>query len=269
MNRSGAAGSDPAQQAAIDLTRWSRTGVALVEDFLVGDDLAVLRGWIDEVESSPATPGGYLHYDERVGAETSIRCRTENFVPFHPGLRKLLTEGPLLAMATALLGEEAILYKEKINYKNAGGAGFAAHQDAPAYPFVQATITCMVAIDDTTVDNGCLDVVPGAHQSPLPTDDHGCIRRDIAESLPWEPVPTRSGSLLWFDWYTPHRSGTNRTTRPRRALYLTYNRASDGNRRDTYYAEKTRRLARNAERISLIGHFQGQSRAVADRAVHE
>lgn len=57
-------------------------------------------------------------------------------------------------------------------------------------------------------------------------------------TLPWSPIPTQPGDLLAFDSYLPHRSGPNNTSRPRRALYLTYNKAAEGNVRDDYYREK-------------------------------
>ena len=38
-----------------------------------------------------------------------------------------------------------------------------------------------------------------------------------------------------FDSYIPHRSGPNRSEQPRRALYITYNRASEGSYREKYY----------------------------------
>jgi hypothetical protein len=69
---------------------------------------------------------------------------------------------------------------------------------------------------------------------------------------------------LWFHSHTPHRSAANTSPRSRRALYLTYNAASLGDLRATYYAEKravfTARGEHNtggAARVSLIGHFQG------------
>ena len=68
----------------------------------------------------------------------------------------------MLDAASALLGEPAVLYKEKVNYKLPGGAGYAPHQDAPAYPFVAKHVSCLVAIDDAGIDNGCLEVVSGA-----------------------------------------------------------------------------------------------------------
>ena len=117
----------------------------------------------------------------------------------------------MLDTASALLGEPAVLYKEKINYKLAGGAGYTAHQDAPAYRFVEQHISCMVAIDDATLDNGCLEVASGMHAAVLPMDETGCIRDDVASALQWTPVELRAGQTLWFHSRTPHRSGPNRS----------------------------------------------------------
>jgi ectoine hydroxylase-related dioxygenase (phytanoyl-CoA dioxygenase family) len=189
-------------------------------------------------------------------------CRSENLIPFHPGLRDLLTAGPLLEAASALLGEPAVLYKEKINYKAPGGAGYAPHQDAPAYPFVESHVSCMVAIDDATVGNGCLEVVDGAPAAPLPTDERGCIRPDVVASLAWSPVEVRAGQTLWFHSLTPHRSGPNGSPTWRRALYPTYNARAEGDLRADYYRAKRAELAAAApgERVavSLIGDFEGR-----------
>ena len=89
-----------------------------------------------------------------------------------------------------------MLYKEKINYKLPGGAGYAPHQDAPAYRFVDTHVSCMVAIDDASAANGGLEVVSGAHHELLPTDDDGCIRPDIVAALDWQPVEVRGGPDL-------------------------------------------------------------------------
>ena len=135
---------------------------------------AALAQWVDEVAAWP-DDGPWLHHRELTDSGPQL-CRTENFVPFHDGLRTLLTTGPMLATASALLGEPAVLYKEKINYKLPGGAGYAPHQDAPAYRFVETHVSCMVAVDDALVGNGCLEVVSGRHHELLPMDDSGCIR---------------------------------------------------------------------------------------------
>jgi len=220
-----------------------------------------LRAWVDDVSSWPDDGGEWLHYREMT-ADGPKLCRTENFVPFHEGLRSLLTGGPMVDTASALLGEPAVLYKEKINYKLAGGAGYAPHQDAPAYRFVTTHVSCMVAVDDATLGNGCLEVVSDLHRELLPVDADGCIRADVIESLDWMPVEVRAGETLWFHSRTPHRSGPNHSATPRRALYPTYNVAAEGDLRADYYRQKAEELAaaESGDRVpvSLIRDFQGR-----------
>jgi hypothetical protein len=225
-------------------------------------DPAVLVAWVEEVAAWPEDGGPWLHHRELTDAGPRL-CRTENFVPFHEGLRALLTTGPMLDAASALLGEPAVLYKEKINYKLPGGAGYAPHQDAPAYRFVETHVSCMVAVDDALVGNGCLEVASGAHQELLPVDDAGCLRDDVVAALTWAPVEVRAGEVLWFHSRTPHRSGPNLGTTPRRALYPTYNAAREGDLRAAYYEQKRAELAAAAGdpsrvAVSLIGDFQGR-----------
>ena len=225
------------------------------------DPVAVAR-WVDEVAAWPDDDGEWLHHRELTDAGPQL-CRTENFVPFHEGLRALLTEGSMLETATELLGEPAVLYKEKINYKLPGGAGYAPHQDAPAYRFVDTHVSCMVAVDDALVGNGCLEVVSACHDELLPMDDVGCIRADVVAALDWSPVEVRAGQALWFHSRTPHRSGPNLGTTPRRALYPTYNAAREGDLRGAYYEQKRRELAEAGAdparvAVSLIGDFQGR-----------
>lgn len=227
----------------------------------------VLACSVDELRTEVARIGSWgddgewlQHYELTDSGRTL--ARTENFTPFSDLLRELLTEGAVPGIAGQLLGEEAVLYKEKINYKAPGGAGFSPHQDKPAYPFVDAVLSVMIAVDDATVDNGCLFVVDGGHGALLEQDHRGCIAPAVVESLDWHPVELPAGATLFFHALTPHRSGPNATREPRRALYPTYNGASEGMLRDAYYAEKRRVLASAGDddrvHLSLIGDFEGR-----------
>jgi hypothetical protein len=221
------------------------------------DEVDAVVAWVEEVAAWPEAGGEWLHHRELTDHGPQL-CRTENFVPFHESLRDLLTTGTMLATASALLGQPAVLYKEKINYKLPGGAGYAPHQDAPAYRFVDLHVSCMVAVDDALVGNGCLEVVSGRHHELLPTDDTGCIRPDVAAAMDWAPVEVRAGETLWFHSRTPHRSGPNLGATPRRALYPTYNARAEGDLRAAYYAQKRAELG-DRTAVSLIGDFQGRS----------
>ncbi|MEO6469869.1 MAG: phytanoyl-CoA dioxygenase family protein [Acidimicrobiia bacterium] len=220
-----------------------------------------LGGWVDEISAWP-DDGEWLHYREMTDAGPQL-CRTENFVPHHAELRELLTDGAMVETASALLGEPAVLYKEKINYKAAGGAGYAPHQDAPAYRFVESHVSCMVAVDDADATNGGLEVVSGAFDQILPMDDDGCIRPDVVDRMEWTAVDVPAGTTLWFHSRTPHRSAANTSDRDRRALYPTYNARREGDLRAAYYEQKRAEFAAAKSdgtrvQVSLIQDFQGR-----------
>lgn len=226
------------------------------------DQVAAIRCAVDEIAAWPDEGDGWLHYRELTDHGPRL-CRTENFVPFHADLGALLTDGPMMTVASGLLGEPAVLYKEKINYKLAGGAGYAPHQDGLAYRFVDALVSCQIAVDVASLDNGCLEVVSHMHHDALPTDERGCIAADVVATLDWTPVEVEPGHAVWFHSLTPHRSGANATERDRRALYPTYNARSAGDLRAAYYERKQAEFADGTARaaevpVSLIGDFQGR-----------
>jgi ectoine hydroxylase-related dioxygenase (phytanoyl-CoA dioxygenase family) len=122
----------------------------------------------------------------------------------------------------------------------------------------------MVAVDDATAENGCLEVASGQHAELLPTDDAGCVRQDIVDSFTWDTVEVKAGQTLWFHSRTPHRSGPNNSPVPRRALYPTYNALSEGDLREDYYRQKLAEFAQEGAtdgkvQVSLIGDFQGKA----------
>jgi Phytanoyl-CoA dioxygenase (PhyH) len=249
------ANGDTAAVAHFDEWGWVLTAT------LDESEARLVQHWVDVIAGWADDAGDWLHYREQTTHGPRL-CRSENFVPFHDGMRSLLTSGAMVATASLLLGEPALLYKEKINYKLAGGAGYAPHQDAPAYPFVASHVSCMVAVDSSDATNGCLEVVSGRHQELLAMDDCGCIAEDVVAEMSWMPVALAAGQTLWFHSLTPHRSGPNTSDVDRRALYPTYNAASAGDLREEYYRTKLAQIADQggSDRVvvSLIGDFQGK-----------
>ncbi|WP_339728534.1 phytanoyl-CoA dioxygenase family protein [uncultured Gimesia sp.] len=246
------------------LKTWESAGYLKLPGFLTPTETENLREWVEEISEWPASDDQWMHHFEQT--PFGVRpARTEYILDYHTGIRQLLTEGKIIENAGQLMGEPAVLYKEKINYKYPGGGGYAPHQDAPAYEFIKNHITCSIAIDTATPENGCLFFVPGLHQQGLlHLDEHGCIDPHFALTLNWEPVSMQPGDALFFSSYAPHKSPPNNTQEPRRTLYLTYNAAAEGDLREEYYADKRRSLAEIGQtsdeklKISKIGHFDGK-----------
>ncbi len=234
-----------------DIEQFRNHGYVVMRGLFAGRALAELVAWTDELESWPETPGKAMKYFETSRGDGSrLLQRIENFYPYHDGFRRLCDGPELRGVSTALLGEEAVLFKEKINFKLPGGAGFEPHQDAQADwgKYSAFHLTAMVSVDACTPENGCLEMVAGHHDRGLIGDLWKPLTAGQMQGMEFVSVPTAPGDAIFFDSYAPHRSAPNTTSTPRRVLYITYNRASEGDWRVQYYADKRRSFPPDCER---------------------
>ena len=236
----------------MDIDGFKRDGFVIVPALFNGSEISQISAWADELQSEPETPGRQMMYFEPDALHPGGRVlqRIENFCPFHAGFAALCDGDKLLAGASRLFGERAVLFKDKINYKLPGGGGFKPHQDQQAgwSTYADLFITAMVSIDSTTEENGCLELCAGHHTRGLLGDEWTPLTDDDMRRLGARPVPTRAGDAVFFDSYTPHASGPNLTLERRRVLYITYNRGSAGDHRARYYADKRKSFPPDIER---------------------
>jgi ectoine hydroxylase-related dioxygenase (phytanoyl-CoA dioxygenase family) len=221
---------------------FQRDGYLPLRGFFDRDEVAEITRWTEELASAPEEVGRHWVYREAslLNPEDRIIQRIENFCPFHEGFDQLVRHGRLIDTVSRLFGEQAILFKEKINFKMPGGAGFKAHQDQQAgwSTYAPLFITALVGIDASTLANGCLEVAPGWHKRGLLGEEWKPLDDQRIAEVGLKPVPTNPGDVLLFDSYVPHASAENMTGAARRILYLTYNRLSDGDQRERYYRDK-------------------------------
>ena len=224
------------------IAAFQRDGYLLLRGFFDRDEVAEITRWTEELASAPEEVGRHWVYREAslLDPEDRIIQRIENFCPFHEGFDRLVRHGRLMETVSRLFGEQAILFKEKINFKMPGGAGFKAHQDQQAgwSTYAPLFITALVGIDASTLENGCLEVAPGWHKQGLLGEEWKPLDDQRIAEVGLKPVPTEPGDVLLFDSYVPHASAENMTGAARRILYLTYNRLSDGDQRERYYRDK-------------------------------
>jgi 2-aminoethylphosphonate dioxygenase len=225
-------------------------------------DPVKLAKWTEEVKSWPRVKGKWMPYDEiNIKGERQL-MRTENFVDYHDDFKKLVCGEALAGILGALAGEvclpvlrsdymitannpsidqDMLLFKDKINYKQPRGNGFQAHLDAPAYDHIGRIehITANFAIDPATIENGCLEVVPGSHKMNVPCIDGGRIDPAWEEAQEWLTVPLEAGDVLIFGSHLAHRSEKNDTDKARASLYATFHGKSDGlDLRQKYYVHR-------------------------------
>lgn len=230
------------------IEEFRRNGYVVIRGLFNTGEMGDLTRWTDEVMNYPERPGKYMMYFEEssLGRER-ILCRMEDIEPYHENFSLIFNGERLKGYCSRLFGEEAVLYKDKINFKLPGGDGFKAHQDVQAGwdTYAKLHITALVSVDACTLENGCLEMATGYHDKGLLGEKWKPLEED---ALDYIPIPTEPGDTVFFDSYAPHRSKPNLTDKARRVLYVTYNKLSEGDHRRQYYIDKRKSYPPDCER---------------------
>ncbi len=256
---------------------FNKYGYLVVRNFYSKEQVRLLREYSEEIhkeskqllelaERLDTTPQALAYQMPRslivvpeVENQKQI-CRSEDMLSCYPGLCSLI-ERTLLPFIANLMGESYIPFKDKLNFKWPGGGAFLPHQDFPAYDFFgpKVHITAMVAIDEATVENGCLQVAQDWKstfmENPEVESDklrqgkailpyvkggkaHGSIEKRFSDQIQWIPLESQPGDVILITSFVPHYSEPNASSTPRRAMLFTLNRGAEGEHRATYYQKK-------------------------------
>ena len=139
---------------------------------------------------------------------------------------------PELAAAVASLGyEDPVILQSMYIFKppRIGGEVYC-HQDSTfLYTEPETCIGFWFALEDATIDNGCMHFIPRAHRGPLKElhyrNAEGKMAFKTLDDSPWPdnatvPAEAKAGTLVIFDGRAPHLSGPNRSDKSRHAYTL-------------------------------------------------
>jgi len=182
-----------------------------------------------------AHPGHFLFYEyhsnESGNAET-VLFHALGAWRIEPAFHDILWNPRFLMPASQLLGGAVRFWHDQLFCKPARHGGVVAwHQDYSYWTRTEpmAHLTCWIALDDSTTENGCLYYVPGSHRwNLLPvtglTGDMNEIRRVLNEEqlAAFRPVPVeiKRGECSFHHPLLVHGSYENRSNRHRRATLI-------------------------------------------------
>jgi phytanoyl-CoA hydroxylase len=196
--------------------------------------------------------GSYMFEIQR-RLETIVKWEPDNpdlvqalelFAHLSEELHRWALDARLLDPCKDVVGENEIaLFTEKLTLKRARkGGNIILHQDFPYWSdltkVASRVVTAMIFLDDATIENGCLEVVPGSHregvQALRSVEGFGGLEMDPAKydqsRLLALEVP--AGSVVFFGPLLVHRSRPNRSSADRRALLYSYQPAGNPHLRE-------------------------------------
>ncbi|TWT56936.1 Phytanoyl-CoA dioxygenase (PhyH) [Thalassoglobus neptunius] len=205
--------------------------------------------------------------EDGTGAVVTLAVRNELTDDYYSAIAR---SNRIVSRMNEFLGDEVYHYHHKLILKEprVGGA-WEWHQDY-GYWYNNGCLlpdmgSCLIAIDDATVENGCLQVLRGSHR--IGRIDHGPIgdqtgadleRVAVAkERFETVPVELKAGSAVFFHANLLHRSDRNTSENPRWALICCFNTKSN----DPY---KTSRHP-NYSPIDVLADDEVRSRGEAHR----
>jgi phytanoyl-CoA hydroxylase len=142
------------------------------------------------------------------------------------------SRGPALAALARDLGLSAPqVWQSMYIFKQPGiGGEVGWHQDASFFETTPITVTTFwFALENATLQNGCLWAEPGGHRGPLRERfvRHGAgARMEKLDATPWPdtrsavPLEVEAGTLVVFHGLLPHYSAANRSAKSRHAYTL-------------------------------------------------
>lgn len=142
------------------------------------------------------------------------------------------SRGPALAKVAQQLGlQQPQIWQSMYIFKQPGiGGEVRWHQDATYFETDPVSVTTFwFALEDATLDNGCLWAEPGGHRTAMRerfVRDGDLVRVEKLDATPWPddstavPLEVKAGSLVCFHGLLPHYSAPNRSPVSRHAYTL-------------------------------------------------
>ena len=225
--------------AAVEQFRLN--GFLKVEDVLTASEVTALGEHADLIAAGKAAhiPATSLQLEpvfrdggQAVADRVLATRKLFNMAVYDELLWRHATNPAIVDIVADLFGTDDIkMYGDQLFMKSpVTGSAQPWHQDSASWRdiFPMDLITAWAAIDDATLDNGCLRFVPGTQRWGMLSQQR--LRHFIddleTEAWPAVPVPLRAGGISFHHSLTLHTSSPNTSPQRRRGYAVHYMRAS-------------------------------------------
>jgi phytanoyl-CoA hydroxylase len=219
------------------LERYRRDGFVAIENAFMPDEVReALAGMDDLVMGKRVGFKGIMfeHAAKDILPTLPLEKRLDavrkfwDFVAYEPRLNAMARHPKLARVLEKILGEPPAMFQDMALLKPPFiGREKPWHQDHAYFDFPMGTrvVGVWIALDEATVDNGCMRMLAGGHREGprlhFQRRDWQICDAAMAGVKP-VAVPLRPGGLVLFDGLLPHGTPTNFSPSRRRAVQFHY-----------------------------------------------
>ncbi|MDE0020910.1 MAG: phytanoyl-CoA dioxygenase family protein [Candidatus Poribacteria bacterium] len=222
---------------------FEEEGYLIAEGLLSADELEECRQEVDrlhllaaELKAKGDPRGGsfqqepYAKDAKREDGSPVLR-KIENTRAHSDVFRRLSEHPNVLREVKNLLGPDLLLFRSTLMLKPARhGSPHGFHQDSAYWPMEPpALVTVSIALNDSTLENGCIRVIPKSHLwgeklgGRIAREQHESLTDgDEIDEADAVAAPLKAGGGLFFHSLCAHGSGPNRSPRPRNTALYAY-----------------------------------------------
>jgi len=218
--------------SATQVRFFREQGYLMVRGLLDAPLLGAAREAADAELARANDPARRLKWDIMEPGDTAV-YRLSKMLDRGDAFRSIALHPRVSEVITGILGPDARVCTNRHNMLIAKaprvGAPFHWHQDGFSWGH-NNLVTLMVLLDPATMENGCLQIVPGIHRGYLANTPEGDLQWTMDMQDPevqdlvsqWMPVEGEPGDAIFFHCLTPHSSPPNVSDKGRRSLSFAY-----------------------------------------------
>ncbi|MDB5673849.1 MAG: hypothetical protein JWM65_831 [Sphingomonas bacterium] len=207
-------------------------GYAVFPGALAGEALTLLRDGCDAFVAREDARMDALGVDTIGISHRGKRYFANECQRVAPELRRMLFSETMAEVCRVTIGDTAYFFFDQYVVKGPeGGLPFSWHQDSGYVvgnggpPDHAPYVTCWCPLDDATIENGTVRLMPGSHRGGILPHDRQPGSNDLV-GAPAETegviVEAKAGDIVAFSSLLLHATGANRTDRPRRVYLAQY-----------------------------------------------
>ena len=194
-------------------------------------------GFLYPVEAYSEEEAKQLHdkfvgMENKLGHEPQVKFRIKAHLPF-PWLCDVVRNEKLLNAVEDILGPNILCWGASFFTKKANDPRFVSwHTDSFYYGLEPAeTLTAWLAFNDSTIESGCVQYIPGTHKGPaavheIRMHEHNLVQQgQTVVDVPEEKAvfaEVKAGQVVLHHESVVHGSGPNKANHPRVGFSIHY-----------------------------------------------